>query len=74
METKDEKDFSWPPVRPKGRKSMFVGECRKALRNLSESSDLSQARKELYQEIMVGSALDPLSEPHGWTAEGIRSH
>ena len=31
-------------------------------------------RKELYQELVVGSALDPLSEWRGWMAEEIRSH
>ena len=51
----------------------FVSECRAALRNLPGSSDLSRPRKELYQEIVVGSTSDPLSEQHGWTAEEIRS-
>ena len=52
----------------------FVRECRKALRNLHGSSDLSRPRKELYRELVVGSASDPLSERRGWTAEEIRSH
>ena len=54
--------------------ALFVRECRKALRNLLGSSDLSWPRKELYRELVVGSASDPLSERHGWTAEEIRSH
>ena len=47
--------------RPLGE-APFVRECRKALRNLLGSSDLSQPRKELYRELVVGSASDPLSE------------
>ena len=43
----------------------FVRECRKALRNLPGSSDLSQSRKELYRELVVGSVSNPLSERHG---------
>ena len=54
--------------------TLFVRECRKALRNLLGSSDLSRPRKELYRELVVGSASDPLSERRGWTAEEIRSH
>ena len=54
--------------------TLFVRECRKALRNLLGSSDLSRPRKELYRELVVGSASDPLSEGRGWTAEEIRSH
>ena len=59
--------------RPLGE-ALFVRECRKALRNLLESSDLSWPRKALYRELVVGSASDPLSERHGWTAEEIRFH
>ena len=59
--------------RPLGE-ALFVHECRKALRNLLGSSDLSWPRKELYRELVVGSASDPLSERRGWTAEEIRSH
>ena len=58
----------------KAFEALFVRECRKALRNLLGSSDLSWPRKELYRELVVGSASDPLSEQHGWTAEEIRSH
>ena len=55
-------------------KALFVHECRAALRNLPGSSDFSQPQKELYRELVVGSASDPLSERRGWTAEEIRSH
>ena len=54
--------------------ALFVRECRKALRNLLGSSDLSWPRKELFRELVVSSASDPLSERHSWTAEEIRSH
>ena len=53
--------------------ALFIRECRKALRNLLGSCDLSRSRKELYRELVVGSASDPLSERRGWTAEEIRS-
>ena len=59
--------------RPTGE-ALFFSECQKALRNLLGSSDLSRPRKELYRELVVGSASDPLSERRGWTAEEIRSH
>ena len=39
--------------RPLGE-ALFVRECRKALRNLLGSSDLSWPRKELYRELVVG--------------------
>ena len=54
--------------------TLFVRKCRKALRNLLGSSDLSRPRKELYRELVVGSSSDPLSEWRCWTAEEIRSH
>ena len=54
--------------------TLFVRECRKALRSLLGSSDLSRPRKELYRELVVGSASDPLSELRGWTVREIRSH
>ena len=54
--------------------ALFVHECRKALHNLLGSSDLSWPRKELYRELVVGSASDPLSERRGWTVDEIRSH
>ena len=37
------------------------------------SSDRSRPRKELYWELVVGSASDPLRERRGWTLEEIRS-
>ena len=40
--------------------SPFVIECRRTLRNLPRSSDLSRTRKELYRGLVVGSAFDPL--------------
>ena len=55
-------------------KALFVRECRKALRNLLGSSDISRPRKELYRELVVGATSDPLSERHGWTVEEICSH
>ena len=54
--------------------ALFVRECRKALRNLLGSCDFSRPRKELYRELVVGSASDPLSERRGWTAVEICSH
>ena len=45
--------------------TLFVRKCRKALRNLLGSSDLSRPRKELYRELVVGSFSDPLSELDG---------
>ena len=52
--------------------ALFVCECQAALRNLHGSSDLSWPQKELYRELVLGSASDPLSKRHGWTAEEIR--
>ena len=53
----------------------FVIECRRALRNLPRSSDLSRSRKELYRGLVVGSASDPLvARRLGWSAEEVRSH
>ena len=45
--------------------TLFVRECRKALRNLFGFSDLSRPRKELYWELVAGSASDLLSERRG---------
>ena len=42
--------------------ALFVRECRKALPNLFGSSDISRPQKELYRELVVASASDPLSE------------
>ena len=58
--------------RPLGE-ALFVRESRKALPNLLRSSDFSWPRKELYRELVVGSASDPLSDQHGCTTEEIRS-
>ena len=58
--------------KPRGE-APFVQECCTALRNLSGSSDLSRPRKELYRELVVGSASDPLNEQRGRTAEEVRS-
>ena len=44
------------------------------LRNPPGFSDLSRPRNELYRELVVDSASDPLSERRSWTAEEIRSH
>ena len=40
---------------------------------LSGSSDRSRPRKELYWELEVGSASEPLVERLGWSLEEIRS-
>ena len=50
----------------------FVSECRRALRNLPRSSDLSWSRKELYW-LLVSSASGPLVGQLGWSAEEICS-
>ena len=52
----------------------FVIECRRALRKLPRSSDLSRARKELYRGLVVGSASYPLMGQLGWSAEEVRSY
>ena len=59
--------------KPKGE-APFARECHKALRNLSRSSDLSQSRKELYRELMVGSTSDLLVDRLGWSMEEVRPH
>ena len=51
----------------------FVRECRRAIRNLPRSRDLSQSRKELYRGLVAGSASDPLVKRLGWSMEEIRS-
>ena len=43
----------------------FVRKCRKALRKLPKSSDLSRSRKELYRILVVDSASDPLVDRIG---------
>ena len=52
----------------------FVRECRKAIRNLPRSSGLSQPRKELYRELVSGSASDLFVDRLGWSMEEVRSH
>ena len=52
---------------------MFAYVFCKALRNLPESSDLSQPWKELYWEFVVGSTLDPLVVWLGWLLREICS-
>ena len=56
------------PRRPAGE-TPFVHECHKALCKLPVSSDFSWPLKELYRELVVGSASDPLSERQDWMAE-----
>ena len=51
----------------------FVIECRRALRNLPRSSDISWSRKDLYRGLVLGSASDPLVDQLGWSVEEIRS-
>ena len=53
--------------------TQFTRECRKALRKLLWSSDLSRSRKELYLELVVGSASDTLVEWLGWSLGRICS-
>ena len=53
--------------------SPFVIECRRALRNLPRSSELSCTRKGLYRGLVLGSASDPLVDRLGWSAGEIRS-
>ena len=50
----------------------FVCECCWALHKPPRSSDLSQSRKELYQELVAGSASDPLVKRLDWSLEEIR--
>ena len=45
----------------------------KALCKRPRSSDLSRSRKELYRELVVGTASDPLVERLGWSLEEIYS-
>ena len=51
----------------------FVNDCRRALRNLPWSSDLSRSRKELYRGLVVGSTSDPRVKRLGWSVEEVRS-
>ena len=38
------------------------------------SSNLSRSRKELYQDLVVDSASDPLVDQLGWSIKEVRSH
>ena len=51
----------------------FACECRRAIRNLSRSSDFSRYRKELYRELVAASASDPLVKRLGRLMKEIRS-
>ena len=51
--------------------ALFVRECRRALRGLLGSSELSRPQKELYRELVVGSASHPLSERRGWRRSAL---
>ena len=51
----------------------FPYECRMALCNFLWFSDLSRLRKELYRELVVGSASDTLVKRLSWSLGEIRS-
>ena len=51
----------------------FASECCITLHRLPGSKDLSRPRKELYRELVVGSASDPLVERLGWSLGEICS-
>ena len=53
--------------------TLFSIECRRAIRNLPWSSDLSWPRKKLYYGLVEGSVLDPLEKRLGWSLGEIRS-
>ena len=55
-------------------KALFVRKCWQAPGNLPGSSDLSRFQKELYREIVVGSASNPLVDRLEWSMEEVRSH
>ena len=62
MGTKGESRLSSPEGRRRSRdEAPFARECRMALCRLPGSSDLSRPRKELYRELLVGSASDTLN-------------
>ena len=56
---------------PRGEALFFV-KYRNTLLKLPRFSDLSRSRKELYRELMVSTASDPLVEQLGWSLEEIR--
>ena len=51
----------------------FVRECHRALQRFPRFSDISQSRKELYRELVAGSAADLLEKRLGWSLGEIRS-
>ena len=51
----------------------FSIECRRALRSLPQSSDLSWPWKKLYHGLVEGSVSDPLEKQLGWSLVEIRS-
>ena len=51
----------------------FICKCRITLHNLPGSSDLSPHQKELYRDLKVGSASDPLVERLSWLLGEIHS-
>ena len=56
-----------------GKDTPIVRECCRDLHKLLRSNELSQSRKELYRELVAGSASDPLEKRFGWSFEVIRS-
>ena len=66
-----------PSPKAKGRRqsrgeALFARECYMAFRNLPRFSNLSRHRKELYRELVVCSASDPLLVRLGWSLEETR--
>ena len=59
--------------KPKGE-ALFTRECLKALYILPGSSNLFRSRKELYRELEVGSAPDPIMGWLSWSMEEVCSH
>ena len=51
----------------------FLIECRRALRNLPRSSDLSWPRRKLYHGLVEGSVSNPKEKRLGWSLGEIRS-
>ena len=67
----DPKAEGWHKLRGK---TLFVQECCKAFHNLPGSNELSWSQKELYWELVVGSASDPLMDRLGWSMKEVYSH
>ena len=53
--------------------TLYLTECRKAIRRLPESSDISRSWKELYRALVKGFTSDPLEERFDWSLEKIPS-